>query len=60
MNSILQSINSPQELKGMDMASINMLAEEIRQLLVNSVSQCGDIWQLTWRGRINSGTSLRL
>ncbi|MDD3853167.1 MAG: 1-deoxy-D-xylulose-5-phosphate synthase [Syntrophomonadaceae bacterium] len=41
MNNILQTINSPQDLKDMDMAAMNMLAEEIRQLLVNSVSQCG-------------------
>jgi len=41
MNSILKSIQSPQDLKSMDIASIYSLADEIRQLLVNSVSQCG-------------------
>ena len=41
MNNILNSIQSPQDLKSMDIASIYSLADEIRQLLVNSVSQCG-------------------
>lgn len=39
--SILNSINSPQDLKALDLSTIDSLAEEIRELLINSVSQCG-------------------
>ncbi len=39
--SILNSINSPQDLKDMDLSTMDTLAEEIRELLINSVSQCG-------------------
>lgn len=39
--SILNSINSPQDLKAMDISTMDGLAEEIRELLINSVSQCG-------------------
>ncbi|MDI9480233.1 MAG: 1-deoxy-D-xylulose-5-phosphate synthase [Syntrophomonadaceae bacterium] len=41
MMSILNSINSPQDLKALDLSTIDSLAEEIRELLINSVSQCG-------------------
>ena len=41
MMSILNSINSPQDLKDMDLSTMDTLAEEIRELLINSVSQCG-------------------
>lgn len=37
----LKSINSPQDLKKLDQAAMTELAVEIRDLLVNSVSQCG-------------------
>lgn len=39
--SILNNINSPQDLKKLDLTAMTGLAEEIRELLVNSVSQCG-------------------
>ena len=38
---ILNSINSPQDIKGLDLPAMASLAEEIRELLINSVSQCG-------------------
>lgn len=41
MNSILESINSPQDLKKLDIPAMIKLADQIRSLLINSVSQCG-------------------
>ena len=41
---ILNSINSPQDIKGLDLPAMASLAEEIRELLINSVSQCGGHW----------------
>lgn len=41
MNDMLDNIESPQDLKKLNLAQINRLASEIRQLLVESVSQCG-------------------
>lgn len=38
---ILNNINSPQDLKKLDLPAMTVLAEEIRELLINSVSQCG-------------------
>lgn len=41
MNSLLESINSPQDLKKLDIPAMMKLADQIRNLLINSVSQCG-------------------
>ena len=38
---LLDSINSPQDLKKLDVSAMYNLAEEIRELLINSVSRCG-------------------
>ncbi|NLU46365.1 MAG: 1-deoxy-D-xylulose-5-phosphate synthase [Syntrophomonadaceae bacterium] len=41
MMTLLDSINSPQDLKKLDVSAMYNLAEEIRELLINSVSRCG-------------------
>ena len=38
---LLKKINSPQDLKKLTIAEMNELAKEIRQLLIESVAQCG-------------------
>jgi 1-deoxy-D-xylulose-5-phosphate synthase len=38
---ILESISSPQDLKKLDTVEMNELADDIRRLLVKSVSRCG-------------------
>lgn len=38
---ILNSIKSPQDIKKLDLPAMTSLAEEVRELLINSVSQCG-------------------
>lgn len=39
--SLLDHIDSPQDLRQLDKAQMTLLAEEIRELLVHSVSECG-------------------
>jgi 1-deoxy-D-xylulose-5-phosphate synthase len=39
--SILAKIDSPQDLKQLNKAQMTLLAEEIRELLIRSVSECG-------------------
>ena len=41
MYKILESISSPQDIKELDTVKMNELAEDIRELLINSVSRCG-------------------
>ncbi len=41
MYKILESISSPQDLKKLDTVEMNELADDIRRLLVKSVSRCG-------------------
>lgn len=41
MPGLLKKINSPQDLKKLTIAEMNELAKEIRQLLIESVAQCG-------------------
>lgn len=41
VNELLEHIQSPQDLKKLNLAQINQVAGEIRQLLVESVSRCG-------------------
>lgn len=41
MNEILDKINSPQDLKDLDYKQLNDLAEEIRKMLISTVSQNG-------------------
>lgn len=41
MDSILARINSPADVKGLSLPLMNRLAEEIRELLIKTVSQCG-------------------
>ncbi len=38
---MLEQINSPQDVQRLDKAEIALLAEEIRELLISSVSSCG-------------------
>jgi len=38
---ILESISSPQDVKKLSPAKMNELADDIRELLINSVSRCG-------------------
>ena len=39
--SILEKIDSPQDLRRLNKAQLTLLAEEIRALLIQSVSECG-------------------
>ena len=39
--SILEKIDSPQDLRRLNKAQLTLLAEEIRELLIHSVSECG-------------------
>ena len=41
MYKILESISSPQDVKKLSPAKMNELADDIRELLINSVSRCG-------------------
>ncbi|MBO8159189.1 1-deoxy-D-xylulose-5-phosphate synthase [Thermosyntropha sp.] len=41
MPKIIDRINSPRDLKALNLSMMNQLASEIRELLVNTVSQCG-------------------
>ena len=41
MYKILESISSPQDIKTLDTVKMNELADDIRELLINSVSRCG-------------------
>lgn len=41
MTSIVKQINGPEDLKKLDLPAMGKLAQEIRALLINSVSQCG-------------------
>lgn len=41
MYKILESISSPQDIKTLDTVRMNELADDIRELLINSVSRCG-------------------
>ncbi len=41
MQGILDSINSPRDLKNLEFKDMSQLAAEIRQLLIKSVSECG-------------------
>lgn len=41
MYEILKSISSPQDIKKLDTVKMNELADDIRELLINSVSRCG-------------------
>ncbi|MEN6348403.1 MAG: 1-deoxy-D-xylulose-5-phosphate synthase [Syntrophomonas sp.] len=41
MDRIIDSIDSPQDLKKLNLKQMNQLAEEIRSLLIKSVSECG-------------------
>lgn len=41
MNEFLDKINSPQDLKDLDYKQLNVLAEEIRKMLISTVSQNG-------------------
>lgn len=41
MYKVLDSIHSPEDVKKLNTARMNELAEDIRKLLINTVSQCG-------------------
>jgi 1-deoxy-D-xylulose-5-phosphate synthase len=41
MYKVLESISSPQDIKTLDTVKMNELADDIRELLINSVSRCG-------------------
>lgn len=41
MYRILESINSPEDVKKLNISKMNELAEDIREMLINSVSRCG-------------------
>ncbi|MGR6836394.1 1-deoxy-D-xylulose-5-phosphate synthase [Syntrophomonas erecta] len=41
MGQLLDNINNPQDLKDLDRSKLHQVADEVRQLLVESVSQCG-------------------
>ncbi|CFX49901.1 Deoxyxylulose-5-phosphate synthase [Syntrophomonas zehnderi OL-4] len=41
MPDILKRVDSPQDLKKLSLAEMNDLAQDIRQLLISSVAQCG-------------------
>lgn len=41
MYKILESISSPQDLKRLNISKMNELAEDIREMLIKSVSRCG-------------------
>lgn len=41
MYPILDKVNSPQDVKSLSLSKMNKLADEIRDLLVKSVSECG-------------------
>jgi 1-deoxy-D-xylulose-5-phosphate synthase len=41
MGSILQNISSPKDLKGLSLPELEVLAEEIREFIIENVSRCG-------------------
>ncbi|MGS0764046.1 1-deoxy-D-xylulose-5-phosphate synthase [Syntrophomonas curvata] len=41
MYRILESISSPEDVKRLNISKMNELAEDIREMLINSVSRCG-------------------
>lgn len=41
MYQMLDQIDSPQDLKGLSIPQLNQLADDIRQVLIKSVAQCG-------------------
>lgn len=41
MSGILEDVNSPQDIKNLNIQGMKQLAAEVRELLINSVSKCG-------------------
>ena len=48
MTRVLDAVNSPADLKGLTSSELSKLAEEIREEIISTVSNCGDIWRPTW------------
>ena len=45
---LLQQVNSPADLRTMDEADLDLLADELREYLIAIVSEVGGILQLDW------------
>ncbi|MFA5321298.1 MAG: 1-deoxy-D-xylulose-5-phosphate synthase [Smithella sp.] len=39
--SVLKDVNFPADIRGLDIAQLNTLAQEIRELIINTVASCG-------------------
>ena len=45
---ILEKINKPNDIKALDPIEYNQLADEIRQFLIENISNRADIWHPIW------------